>query len=58
MLALRTGVFALKDAWGNKLLAGRKLHCVLTVRNGEIVFDEDGLSWPLWTTAGDYEVIQ
>jgi dihydroorotase len=58
VLALRTGVFALKDAWGNKLLATRKLHCVLTVRNGEIVFDEDGLSWPLWTTAGDYEVIQ
>ncbi|HYM09535.1 MAG TPA: amidohydrolase/deacetylase family metallohydrolase [Bryobacterales bacterium] len=57
VFALRTGVFALKDAWDKKRMASRKLECVLTVRNGKIAFDQDGLSCPLWTTAGDYNRI-
>ena len=51
------GVFAFKDAWGKKLMAQKRVRAVLTVRNGEIVFDEDGLAFPLWTQAGDYEKI-
>ena len=46
VFALRTGVFAFKDAWGKKALGGRKLECVLTVRAGKIVFDLDGRSFP------------
>jgi len=57
VLALREGVFAFKDSWGKKLLGNRKLECVLTVRAGRIVYDEDGLSRPLWSTMGDYQVI-
>ncbi len=57
VLRLRSGVFAFKDAWSKKLLGRRKLECVLTVRGGRIVYDQEGLSWPVWSTAGDYEVI-
>jgi dihydroorotase len=55
---LHSGVFAFKDAWGNKRLGAKKLECVMTVRNGETVFDPNGLGFPLWNTAGDYQVIQ
>lgn len=57
VLALRTGVFAFKDAWSKKLLGRQKIECVLTVRDGAIVYDEEGLSRPLWSTAGEYEVL-
>jgi hypothetical protein len=36
----------------------KRLECVLTVRDGEIVYDLDGLAFPLWHTAGNYQVIQ
>lgn len=58
VFALRSGVFALKDSWGKKVLARQKLECVMTLRDGKIVYDEDGLSRPVWTTAGDYGVIE
>jgi dihydroorotase len=45
---LDRGVFAFMDARRKKLLGSKRLHCVLTVRKGEVVFDEDGLSFPLW----------
>ena len=45
---LQEGVFALVDSWEKKLLATRRLKCVLTVRAGEIVFDENGLSMAAW----------
>jgi hypothetical protein len=28
------------------------------VRNGEVVFDRDGLGYPEWRKAGQYEVIE
>ena len=49
---LQSGVFALKDSWGNKLLASQRLEAVLTVRSREIVYDLNGLAFPLWTAAG------
>src|SRR5579883_1250138 len=54
VLTLRTGVFALKDAWAKKRMATEKLENVMTVRNGKIVYDVNGLGFPLWTSAGDY----
>jgi len=54
---LETGVFAFKDAWGKRLMGTKRVACVLTVRNGEIVYDLDGLAFLAWRTAGDYEVI-
>ena len=57
VLKYEEGVFPLKDAWQKKLMGTKRVRCVLTVRNGEIVFDEDGLAFPLWTEAGDYDKI-
>ncbi len=54
---LRKGVFAFKDAWGKKRLGTQNLKCLLTVRGGKIVYDREGLGFPLWNTAGEYEVI-
>jgi len=54
---LKTGIFAFKDAWSKKLLGRQKLECIATIRNGRLVADLNGLGFPLWNTAGDYEVI-
>lgn len=54
---LKSGVFAYKDAWRKKLLGTKKLECVLTVRNGRLVFDAEGRAFPEWTSAGKYEVL-
>ena len=57
VFAIREGVFAFKDSWGKKMMGERKLECVLTVRNGRLVFDAEGRGFPEWTTAGNYQVI-
>jgi dihydroorotase len=57
VFALPSGVFAFKDSWHVKRLGTKRLECVLTVRDGKLVFDRDGLGFPLWSTAGEYEVI-
>jgi len=57
VFAIETGVFAFKDAWRVKRLGDRRLVCVLAVRDGKLVYDRDGLGFPLWNTAGNYEVI-
>lgn len=58
VLQLSSGVFAYKDAWQQKMLGDKRIGCALTVRGGQIVFDRDARSFPEWTTAGEYEVIQ
>jgi dihydroorotase len=57
VLKLRTGVFAFKDAWQNKMMGTKKLENVLTIRDGKLVYDIEGRAFPEWTTAGEYEVI-
>lgn len=57
VLKIERGTFAFKDAWGNKKMGSRRVRAVMTVRNGEIVFDEDGLGFPLWAEAGEYDQI-
>jgi dihydroorotase len=39
VLAERTGVFALTDSWPAKRLGTKRLDCVLTVRNGKVVYE-------------------
>ena len=48
---LKSGVFALIDSAQKKLLANKKLECVMTVRSGKVVYDVDGRSLPLWSAA-------
>jgi dihydroorotase len=57
VLENQQGVFAFKDSWPAKRLAGGRLECVLTIREGRVVYDRDGRSFPAWKTAGDYGVI-
>lgn len=57
VFTLEDGVFAFKDAWHNKSLATKKLECVLTLREGQEVFNRDGRGYPEWNSAGNYEVI-
>jgi dihydroorotase len=57
VLTMEDGVFAFKDAWGKKKTGARRVRAVMTVRNGEIVFDENGRAFPLWTEAGEYDKI-
>ena len=45
---LQTGVFAFIDSRLKKRLGNRKLECVLTVRDGQIVYDRDGRGFPQW----------
>lgn len=48
VLQLQTGVFAFKDAWDAKRLGNQRLQCLLTIRDGKIVYDRDGRSFPKW----------
>jgi dihydroorotase len=38
VLELQDGVFAFKDAWPAKRLGSKRLECVLTVRDGQVVY--------------------
>ena len=54
MFDLKSGVFALIDSAQKKLLANKKLECLMTIRAGKIVYDVDGRSFPLWSAAGTH----
>jgi dihydroorotase len=47
VLEVQTGRF---DSLGGD----RKLRCILTIRNGAVVWDSEGLSAPDWIKAGPY----
>jgi dihydroorotase len=50
----QTGKFGYLDSGHGKLIGDRKLVCVLTVRNGQVVWDTEGLSLPDASRAGSY----
>jgi dihydroorotase len=50
----QTGKFGFLDSGHGKLIGDRKLFCVLTVRNGQVVWDTDGLSLSDASRAGPY----
>ncbi|MCP5116006.1 MAG: amidohydrolase/deacetylase family metallohydrolase [bacterium] len=54
VLALEHGRFAFLDSGRGKLTADKRLRSVLTVRNGEVVWDTEGLSLDDWSHAGPY----
>jgi len=57
VLELRRGKFGFLDSGHGKLIGDKKLLCVLTLRNGEVVWDTQGLTQPDWKTAsGPYEL--
>jgi len=51
VLALRRGEFGFIDSGGNRMLGDQKLECELTIRAGQVVWDLNGRSRPMWTEA-------
>ena len=49
VLNVRKGKFGFIDVQGGKLLGDQKLECELTVKGGQVVWDLNGISRPLWT---------
>ena len=44
VLELETGVFAFKDAWPAKRMGTKRLECVMTVRDGKVVYQREQTS--------------
>jgi dihydroorotase len=53
VLNLRRGTFGFVDVAGGKLVGDQKLECELTVKGGQVVWDLNGLSRPVWTEIPD-----
>lgn len=51
VINLLNGEFGFVDCGRARLLGSQKLECALTVRNGAIVYDRDGLASPDWLNA-------
>jgi len=49
VLNLRRGTFGFIDVSGGKLIGNQKLECELTIKGGQVVWDLNGISRPLWT---------
>ncbi|MBZ0304261.1 MAG: amidohydrolase/deacetylase family metallohydrolase [Anaerolineae bacterium] len=59
VLRLDEGQFCFMDCGRAKYIGRQRLDCRLTLRAGEVVFDAEGLSMPLWTEAPpDYWIIR
>lgn len=50
VLNLEKGNFGFADMHGARLKGTQKLVCELTVRNGKVVFDRNGITRPAWDT--------
>jgi dihydroorotase len=48
VLNLRRGTFGFIDTGGGKLVGTQKLECELTIKGGQVVWDLNGISRPLW----------
>lgn len=51
VLQLHEGKFGYVDCGYAKFIGNQKLTCAMTIRAGEIVYDPEGLSMPLWEDA-------
>jgi dihydroorotase len=49
VLNVRKGKFGFVDVAGGKMLGDQKLECELTVKGGQVVWDLNGISRPLWS---------
>lgn len=50
VLRLETGTFGFTDMYGARLAGKQRLACELTVHNGKVVYDLNGITRPEWTT--------
>jgi dihydroorotase len=54
VLETRAGSFGLLDSGHDRMVVDQEVRCVMTVRNGAVVWDAEGLSVPHWRDAGPY----
>jgi dihydroorotase len=54
VLEVRKGPVAFLDSGHGKLTTDKEIRCVLTIRNGRVVWDSEGLSLTDWQAAGPY----
>ena len=50
VLRLETGQFGFIDIYGARMNGNRKLECELTLRDGKVVYDLNGITRPDWKT--------
>jgi dihydroorotase len=50
VLRLEKGSFGFVDSFGGRVRAGQKLTCEMTLRDGKVVYDLNGLARPDWET--------
>jgi dihydroorotase len=50
VLRLESGRFGFVDSFGGRLEGSRKLVCEMTLRDGKVVYDLNGLARPAWDT--------
>jgi dihydroorotase len=53
VLNVGRGTFGFIDVAGGKLVGDQKLECELTIKAGQVVWDLNGISRPLWTEVKD-----
>jgi dihydroorotase len=54
VLRLEKGHFGFVDSYGARMMGNKKLICEMTVRDGRVVWDLDGLTREDWTRLGAY----
>jgi dihydroorotase len=50
VLSLQSGAFGFVDSFGGRLKADKKLVCEMTLRDGRVLYDLNGLARPDWDT--------
>jgi len=55
VLRLETGQFGFVDSYGARLDAQSRLACELTIHDGLVVFDQNGITRQSWTGLGKYQ---
>ncbi|WP_315821551.1 amidohydrolase/deacetylase family metallohydrolase [Paraflavitalea speifideaquila] len=53
LLNLREGSFGFYDHTGYKMEGSRRFECALTIRNGKIVYDLNGIATPIYPPGGE-----
>jgi len=48
VFTVREGTFGFVDVRSNRMDGNKKLACELTVREGKVVYDLNGISSPIW----------
>ena len=48
MLSIETGRFGFVDMYNTRMMGSKKLVCELTLKDGKVVYDLNGLSADMW----------